>query len=179
MPGTVEDGGDPTFAPATGPDPRVLVARDGVRFRAKVHEPSTERFEAARDRIETGLDWGVGALVERDGAALLVRQDDRWMLPGGEVERGESHAEALVRELDEETGLAVDPGPLLAVVENRYVRDGAVVGFHFALYGATTDARAVADDPGLEDEEIEAVGWFRSLPADTLDRDLLVDLRRA
>ncbi|MFC6943238.1 NUDIX domain-containing protein [Salinirubellus sp. GCM10025818] len=177
-PTRVEDGGDPTFAPATGPDPRELAARDGVRFRVKVHEPGAERFEAARDRIEAGLDWGVGALVERDDELLLVRQDGRWMLPGGEVERGEGHAEALVRELDEETGLAVDPGPLRAVVENRYVRGEVAVGFHFALYDATACSRAVTDDPGLADEEIESVGWFGSLPADTLDRDLLVDLRR-
>jgi ADP-ribose pyrophosphatase YjhB (NUDIX family) len=176
---TVEDGGDPTFSPATGPDPRDLLARDDVRFRAKVHEPDAEAFEAARDRIDGGLDWGVGALVERDGELLLVRQDDRWMLPGGGVERGESHTEALVRELAEETGLDVDPGPLRAVVENRYVRGDDEVGFHFALYEAAAGSRAVTDDPGLADEGIESVGWFGSLPRDTLDRDLLADLRRA
>jgi len=173
----VEDGGEPTFSPATGPDPRRLVAPDGVRFRAKVHRPDVEGFEAAWDRIESGLDWGVGALVERDGKLLLVRQGGQWMLPGGEVEPGESHLGALVRELDEETGLAVDPGPLRAVVENRYVRDDETVGFHFALYEATADRRTTTDDPGLADEEIESVGWFRSLPSDTLDRDLLLDLR--
>lgn len=178
MPETVEDGGEPTFAPETGPDPRALAARDGVRFRGKVHEPDAAAFEAARHRIEAGLDWGVGALVECGGEVLLVRQDDQWMLPGGEVESGECHAETLVRELDEETGLEVDPGPLRAVVENRYLHGGAAVGFHFAIYEATTRDRSVTDDPGLDDEEIEAVGWFRSLPTDTLDRDLLVDLRR-
>ncbi|MEF8842847.1 MAG: NUDIX domain-containing protein [Haloarculaceae archaeon] len=177
MPEAVDDGGEPTFSPATGPDPRALAARDGVRFREKVHEPGAERFEAARIRIDAGLDWGVGALVDRAGELLLVRQDGQWMLPGGEVERGESHAEALVRELDEETGLDVEPGPLLAVVENRYVRSDETVGFHFALYEATTDSRTVTDDPGLTDEEIESVGWFGALPADTLDRDLILDLR--
>lgn len=175
----VEDGGEPTFAPGTGPDPRVLAARDGVRFRRKVHEPDVAAFEAAHDRIEGGLDWGVGALVERDGEVLLVRQGGRWMLPGGEVERGESHAEALVRELEEEAGLRVDPGPLRAVVENRYVREEATTGFHFAIYEATAESRAITDEPGLDDEEIESVDWFASLPADTLDRDLLADLRRS
>jgi 8-oxo-dGTP pyrophosphatase MutT (NUDIX family) len=173
----VEDGGEPTFAPATGPDPRELAALDGVRFRAKVHEPGAERFESARERIEGGLDWGVGALVERAGELLMVRQDGQWMLPGGEVERGESHAEALVRELAEETGIDVDPGLLRAVVENRYVHRGEVVGFHFAIYDANADTRTVTDDPGLADEEIESVDWFGSPPSDTLDRDLLVALR--
>jgi len=177
MPDTVEDGGEPAFAPATGPDPRELVTREGVRFRAKVREPDAEAFEAARDRIEAGLDWGVGAIVERGGKLLLVRQGGRWMLPGGEVEPGESHAEALVRELDEETGLAVDPGPLRAVVENRYVRGEQTVAFHFALYEARTGSRDLTDDPGLAEEEIESVGWFETLPEDTLDRDLLVAFR--
>lgn len=174
----VEDGGEPTVAPGTGPDPRALAARDGVRFRRKVHEPDAAAFEAARERIEEGLDWGVGALVERDGDVLLVRQDGQWMLPGGEVERGESHGEALVRELEEEAGLRVEPGPLRALVENRYVRGEATTGFHFAVYEATAESRATTDQPGLDDEEIESVEWFASLPADTLDRDLLVDLRR-
>jgi 8-oxo-dGTP pyrophosphatase MutT (NUDIX family) len=177
MPERVDDGDEPTFAPATGPDPHELAARDGIRFRAKVHEPGAEGFESARERIEGGLDWGVGALVERAGELLLVRQDGQWMLPGGEVERGESHAEALVRELTEETGIDIDPGPLRAVVENRYVHDGEAVGFHFAIYDAAADTRIVTDDPGLADEDIESVEWFRSPPRDTLDRDLLVALR--
>ena len=174
----VEDGGEPTFVPETGPDPRALAARDGVRFRRKVHDPDAGTFEAARARTEAGLDWGVGALVEHDDEVLLVRQDGRWMLPGGEVERDESHAEALVRELVEETGLRIEPGALRAVVENRYVRDGATVGFHFGIYDVTAVSGTVTDEPGLDDEGIESVDWFASLPTDTLDRDLLVGLRR-
>jgi acetyl-CoA carboxylase carboxyl transferase subunit beta len=56
----------------------------------------------------------VGAIVWRaaDGAVLLVRRANpplagRWTLPGGKVEPGETPAEAIVREVREETGLDV------------------------------------------------------------------------
>jgi len=51
--------------------------------------------------------------VERDGAVLYLRRapgvflGGRWELPGGTVEPGEAHEAAAVREVAEETGLAV------------------------------------------------------------------------
>ena len=41
-----------------------------------------------------------------------------WSLPGGKLEDGETLAEALVREMKEETGLAVEPVRLLYVCDN-------------------------------------------------------------
>lgn len=152
---------------------------DGEFRRERVTEADAEDWEAARERIDGGLDWGVGALVERDGEVLLVKQDGRWLLPGGEVEAGESHAEALVRELDEETGVEVEPGERLAVVRNVIrQRDGDEErSFKFAIHRATATTPETTDDPGLADEDIEAVAWVAELPEDTLDRDLLTELR--
>lgn len=53
----------------------------------------------------------VGAIAVFDGAILMVRRgrgpaQGTWSVPGGRVELGESLAEAVVRELAEETGLA-------------------------------------------------------------------------
>ncbi|WP_058545996.1 NUDIX hydrolase [Pseudomonas fluorescens] len=48
-------------------------------------------------------------ICEENRHILLVRKaNSRWALPGGTVERGETHAGAAVRELAEETGLDVE-----------------------------------------------------------------------
>jgi 8-oxo-dGTP diphosphatase len=60
----------------------------------------------------------VGAIVrDAAGRLLLIQRGQppgvgRWSLPGGRVEAGETDAEALVREVREETGLDVSVGEL-------------------------------------------------------------------
>lgn len=58
-----------------------------------------------------------GVLRDSDGQFLLVRRADNgaWCLPGGGVEPGERVAEAVVREMEEETGVHVRPVNLLGV----------------------------------------------------------------
>jgi 8-oxo-dGTP diphosphatase len=62
----------------------------------------------------------IGAFVvimgERGGTLLCLREDlDIWNLPGGRVERGESPWKAVVREVNEETGLEVEVERLAGV----------------------------------------------------------------
>ena len=61
------------------------------------------------------------AVIRRGGKVLLAsRPADKppagWEFPGGKIESGETVAEALVRELEEELDIRVVPGELLAVV---------------------------------------------------------------
>jgi 8-oxo-dGTP pyrophosphatase MutT (NUDIX family) len=58
-----------------------------------------------------------GAVVDGDGRLLLLLHADsrRWVLPGGAVEPDEHPADAVVREVREETGLLVRPDAVVAV----------------------------------------------------------------
>jgi ADP-ribose pyrophosphatase YjhB (NUDIX family) len=90
---------------------------------------------------------GVGAIL-RDAAGrfLLARRgrppaEGRWSVPGGAVEAGESLREACVREAREETGLEIEVGALVEVVE-RIARDAqGRAQFHYVIVDYACTAR--------------------------------------
>ncbi|MBP7700674.1 NUDIX domain-containing protein [Candidatus Woesebacteria bacterium] len=55
----------------------------------------------------------VYAVIIHDGKVLLSKQWEGYDFPGGAIELGESTADALIREVKEETGLVVKVGKLL------------------------------------------------------------------
>jgi 8-oxo-dGTP diphosphatase len=118
----------------------------------------------------------VGAVVVDDGALLLVRRGrgpaaGEWSVPGGRVERGETLAEAVVREVAEETGLEVVCGPLLGWVE-RISDDHhhVILDFEATLLGgslvAGDDAAEAAWIPAGEVTELRLVDGLAEFLAD-------------
>ena len=117
-------------------------------------------------------------MTDGQGRLLMIKRGHEpgaglWSIPGGRIEPGETDAEALVREMFEETGLAVEAGPLIGSVR-RPGLDGAVIDirdYAATVTGGTlrpgddaADARWVdlADLAALEVTEglIEALtGW--------------------
>lgn len=70
------------------------------------------------ERVRDRPTVGVGAIVIEGDDLLMVRRAGApaagtWAVPGGRVERGETLAEAVVRELHEETGLEGAGGELV------------------------------------------------------------------
>jgi ADP-ribose pyrophosphatase YjhB (NUDIX family) len=70
-------------------------------------------------------------VTDGQGRLLMIKRGHEpgaglWSIPGGRIEPGETDAEALVREMFEETGLAVEVGPLIGSVQ-RPGLDGAVI----------------------------------------------------
>jgi ADP-ribose pyrophosphatase YjhB (NUDIX family) len=112
----------------------------------------------------------VGALVVGpSGRVLLIRTHkwgDRWGVPGGKVDWGESLLEAVHREVREETGLELTEvrwGPLQeAVLSAQFHREA-----HFVLVNVV--ARTLHEHVTLNDEAQE---WAWCTPAEAAARDL-------
>ena len=106
----------------------------------------------------------VSAAIFRDGQVLLVRRARSpgkgfYSLPGGRVEFGESLHAALRREVDEETGLAID---IVALAGWREVLPSAAGDGHYLIMSFA--ARWQANEPRLN-EELDDFKW---LAPDTL-----------
>jgi len=82
---------------------------------------------------------GVGAvIVDNNGRVVLVRRRyeplaGHWSLPGGAVELGETLDTCVAREMEEETGLHVEVGPVIEVLDRIAVDDEGRVQFHYVL----------------------------------------------
>lgn len=111
------------------------------------------------DPIAARPQVAVSAGIFRDGKILLTRRANdpkgpRWTFPGGRIESGETIAEALKREILEETGLTIDIAGSAGVREMLHAQSGHG---HFIILPFA--ARWVAGEVALNDELAEA-RWF-------------------
>ncbi len=107
----------------------------------------------------------VAAVIMRDDTILCAQRKAggelslKWEFPGGKVETGESHSQALEREIDEELGLGIQAGEHIIAVEHRY----AAYSISLHAYQATI----LSGEPHCN--EHQAVRWLRIDELRTLD----------
>lgn len=98
----------------------------------------------------------VAAIVrDRDGRILLQqRHDESWSLPAGAIEPGESPGQAVVREVLEETGLAVHPISIAGVVGGPSCRVRYANQDEVEYVVTVFECRAIEESSGTSDPSI-------------------------
>ena len=80
---------------------------------------------------------GVGGVVVHENRVLLVQRGTeplkgQWTIPGGLIDVGETLREAVIREVLEETGLAIEPIELIELLD-RIHREDDRVRYHYVI----------------------------------------------
>jgi len=121
---------------------------------------------------------GVSAAVWQDGKVLLVRRGrpplrGLWSLPGGHVEAGETLAEAVRREILEETGITAEITGQIDIAEIIGKDAAARTDSHYVLI--VFSGRVLAGTVTAGDDAAEA-GFFA--PGELVGLDMTRDTAR-
>jgi 8-oxo-dGTP diphosphatase len=107
---------------------------------------------------------GVGAVVVRDGKALIIKRaheprKGEWSLPGGLLELGESLQDAVRREIKEETSLDIAVGPIIETFDRVHRDEDGRVRYHFVIVDFVCSSVAGEAIPG---SDADGVAWVRA-----------------
>ncbi|MEP7286107.1 MAG: NUDIX domain-containing protein [Chloroflexota bacterium] len=106
---------------------------------------------------------GVGAVIINEAGHILMqlRSDNgRWGLPGGAIDPGEEPADAVIREVREETGLDVIPERIVGVYSGPDYRIRYPNGDEAMIVSITFACRPVSGDPRVNDDESLEIRYF-------------------
>jgi 8-oxo-dGTP pyrophosphatase MutT (NUDIX family) len=105
------------------------------------------------------LSVAIGVVLDGEGSVLLHRRSDtgRWALPGGIIDPGEQPADAVVREVFEETSVLVEPELLTSLSVSGQVTYPN--GDQVQYLELTFRCRQVGGAAAVNDSESLEVGW--------------------
>lgn len=110
-------------------------------------------------------------LIDPAERVLLFQDSDPnigaswWIVPGGGIDPGESEADAVVREIEEETGFRLEPGAAAGPLARRRVVHGfsdVIIEQAESFYVASTPAFtvSVAGHTELEQQTLQQHRWW-------------------
>ena len=109
--------------------------------------------------------YGVYAVIpdkNKEAIVLVQAPNGAWFLPGGEIEAGENHKEALERELIEELGFTADIGEYLGQADEYFYSRHRDSYFYNPAYIYEVNSFQQVAAP-LED--FNRVAWFTIIEA--------------
>ena len=111
---------------------------------------------------------GTAAVINNAGKILLMRRSDNhlWVMPGGQMEVGESPSEGVIRETYEETGIRCTPKALSGIYDSRFWdKETSQQIYKFTFLCEPVSEQV--ETPSHANESLE-IGWFdeNNLPDD-------------
>ncbi|MBF0409486.1 MAG: (deoxy)nucleoside triphosphate pyrophosphohydrolase [Candidatus Riflebacteria bacterium] len=111
----------------------------------------------------------VAGVVVFEGKVLIAKRkcgllNGLWEFPGGKTEKDESYFAAIIRELDEELGLSVEPEKKLLVLQHEY--PDKTVLLHFIKCFASHESISKITPELIEKNDI---CWIHPQEFDTID----------
>lgn len=103
---------------------------------------------------------------------LIVRRDAQqsgagfWEFPGGKIESGESHKQALIREIFEELRYKLDENQLTYVHTNRHKYPKRTVDLHLYKFESTEEKMILVDHDALAWVSQSEIGEYNLALAD-------------
>ena len=128
--------------------------------------------------VEWEIRTALKGIVRRGERILVLRRSDSdeigpgtWEFPGGKIRFGEELEEALLREIEEESGLAVESGELLYATTFHPAPHRQIALLSYACYWT-------GGEVALSEEHQEARWATREELGELLPTSILADLER-
>jgi 8-oxo-dGTP diphosphatase len=124
------------------------------------HGNESAAAREGKDQERSGVLVGVAVLVWRGEQVLLTHRTGShgagtWAPPGGHLDMGESFEDCAIREVREETGVAITEPRFLAVTNDIFVDEGR----HYATIWM--EAQVEAGEAHVNaPKEMSELGWF-------------------